>query len=246
MQEENRQVVLGCWGVANTHDASGFDKYYREDVVYHGNDGEIRGRDNVKAYLQTFLTALPDIKLTVEDIFGEGDRVFSRARLQGTNTGEFNGMPPTGKSIDVSWIDERLPGSGRPNHRGVGNPRPAGAHTAARSGRVASAGREGLAGRRREMAMTTLQGIKDSTREPRVSADRKRMLQGFQVEERILDVGGIATSVLECGQGHPLVLLHGGIECGGVYWAPVIPQLARTDRLDHPRRPGAGRVGARR
>jgi steroid delta-isomerase-like uncharacterized protein len=104
MQEENRQVVLGCWGVANTHDASGFDKYYREDVVYHGNDGEIRGRDNVKAYLQTFMTALPDLKLTVEDIFGEGDRVFSRARLQGTNTGEFNGMPPTGRSVDISWI----------------------------------------------------------------------------------------------------------------------------------------------
>ncbi len=104
MQEENTQVVLGCWGVANSHDASGFDRYYSDDVVYHGNDGEIRDRDNVKAYLQTFMTALPDLKLTVEDIFGEGDRVFSRARLQGTNTGEFNGMPPTGKSIDISWI----------------------------------------------------------------------------------------------------------------------------------------------
>jgi steroid delta-isomerase-like uncharacterized protein len=104
MKEENRQVVLGSWGVANTHDASGFDRYYAEDVVYHGNDGDIRGRENVKAYLQTFMTALPDLKLTVEDIFGEGDRVFSRARLQGTNTGEFNGMPPTGRSIDISWI----------------------------------------------------------------------------------------------------------------------------------------------
>ena len=73
-------------------------------TVTTGNDGEIRGRENVKAYLQTFMTALPDIKLTVEDIFGEGDRIFSRARLQGTNTGEFNGMPPTGRSIDISWI----------------------------------------------------------------------------------------------------------------------------------------------
>jgi len=104
MQEETRQVVLGCWGVANSHDASGFDKYYAEDVVYHGNDGEIRGRDNVKAYLQTIMTALPDIKLTIEDLFGEGDRVFSRARVQATNTGEFNGMPPSGKSIDIAWI----------------------------------------------------------------------------------------------------------------------------------------------
>jgi steroid delta-isomerase-like uncharacterized protein len=104
MNEEIRQVVLGCWGVANTHDASGFDKYYAQDVVYHGNDGEIRGRENVKAYLQTFMTALPDIRFTIEDIFDEGDRVFSRARLQGTNTGEFNGMAPTGNKVDISWI----------------------------------------------------------------------------------------------------------------------------------------------
>ena len=104
MNDENREVVLGCWEAANAHDAEGFDRDYAEDVVYHGNDGEIRGRENVKAYLQGFLTALPDIKFTIEDIFGEGDRVFSRARLQGTNTGEFNGMPPTGKPIDVRWV----------------------------------------------------------------------------------------------------------------------------------------------
>ena len=104
MQEDAKQVVLGCWEVANSHDASGFDDYYAEDVVYHGSEGEIRGRDNLKAYLQTFLSALPDLKLTVEDVFGEGDRVFSRARLEGTNSGEFNGMPPTGKRIDIRWI----------------------------------------------------------------------------------------------------------------------------------------------
>jgi predicted ester cyclase len=54
------------------------------------------------------MSALPDIKLTVEDIFGEGERIFSRTRLQGTNTGEFNGMPPTGKRIDVRWIAARV------------------------------------------------------------------------------------------------------------------------------------------
>ena len=104
MPEDNKQVVLDCWAVANSHDPAGFDRYYAEDVVYYGNDGEVRGRENVKAYLGGFMTALPDLKLTIEDIFGEGDRVFSRARLQGTNTGEFNGMPPTGKSIDLRWV----------------------------------------------------------------------------------------------------------------------------------------------
>jgi steroid delta-isomerase-like uncharacterized protein len=104
MNDQNKKAVLGCWAAANNHDATGFDRYYAEDVLYHGNDGEIRGRENVKAYLQGYMTALPDLRLTVEDIFGEGDRVFSRVRLQGTNTGQLRGMPPTGKRIDIAWV----------------------------------------------------------------------------------------------------------------------------------------------
>ena len=51
---------------------------------------------------------------------------------------------------------------------------------------------------------------------------------------------GTATSVLEAGAGPPLVLLHGGIECGGVYWAPVISRLAESYRVVVPDVPGLG------
>ena len=105
MSDQNKDVVRGCWEVANRHDASGFDTYYDKDVVYHGGGSEdIRGRENVKAYLQGYLSAFPDIKLTIEDIFGEGDKVFSRARMEGTNTGTLLGMPPTGKRVEIRWI----------------------------------------------------------------------------------------------------------------------------------------------
>ena len=104
MLEDNKKVVLDCWEAANRRDAAGFDSVYDEEVVYHGNDGDVHGRDDVKAYLQRFFVALPDLKLSVEDIFGEADRVFSRARLQGTHLGEINGIAPTGKAIDLRWI----------------------------------------------------------------------------------------------------------------------------------------------
>lgn len=104
MSEQNKEVVRGCWNVAGSHDVSGFDRYYDKDVIYHGGDAEIRGLDNLKAYLQGYLTAFPDLQVTVEDIFGEGDKVFSRARIQGTNTGQLMGMPATGKSFDLRWI----------------------------------------------------------------------------------------------------------------------------------------------
>lgn len=69
---------------------------------------------------------------------------------------------------------------------------------------------------------------------------RDQLLRGLPVQERRLDVGGIATSVLQAGQGPPLLLLHGGIECGGVYWAPVVSRLAERHLVVVPDVPGLG------
>src|SRR6266508_5321031 len=88
--------------------------------------------------------------------------------------------------------------------------------------------------------MTTMHETKDSTRASRATVARERLLRGVQVQVRRLDVGGVATSVLECGQGRPLILLHGRIEWGGVYWAPVLGQLAQSHRLIIPDIPGLG------
>ena len=70
---------------------------------------------------------------------------------------------------------------------------------------------------------------------------RDRMLAGVPVTERMLDIDGVATCVLEGGSGPPLVLLHGGIECGGAMWAPVLAQLADHHRVIVPDVPGLGK-----
>jgi len=69
---------------------------------------------------------------------------------------------------------------------------------------------------------------------------RARLLTGIRITERRLDVTGVSTAVLEAGDGPPMVLLHGGIETGGVYWGPVISQLAESHRLVVPDAPGVG------
>lgn len=69
---------------------------------------------------------------------------------------------------------------------------------------------------------------------------RSLMLAGVPVRERRLQVAGVSTVVLEGGAGPPLVLLHGGIECGGVVWAPVLGALAESHRLVVPDMPGLG------
>jgi 2-hydroxymuconate-semialdehyde hydrolase len=69
---------------------------------------------------------------------------------------------------------------------------------------------------------------------------RQQMLAGVPVTARTIEVDGVATAVLEAGDGPPLLLLHGGIECGGVMWTPVLSRLAEHRRIVVPDIPGLG------
>jgi pimeloyl-ACP methyl ester carboxylesterase len=73
-----------------------------------------------------------------------------------------------------------------------------------------------------------------------VDPDRERMLADLAVTERRVRLAGVSTALLEAGEGSPLVLLHGGIECGGAYWAPLVRELAPNHRLVIPDVPGLG------
>jgi 2-hydroxymuconate-semialdehyde hydrolase len=66
------------------------------------------------------------------------------------------------------------------------------------------------------------------------------MLAGLASTPRTLNVDGISTAVNVFGDGPPLLLLHGGIECGGAMWAPVLNALASHHRVVVPDVPGLG------
>jgi pimeloyl-ACP methyl ester carboxylesterase len=72
-----------------------------------------------------------------------------------------------------------------------------------------------------------------------VGDPRSRLLAGVPVTERRLQVAGVSTAVLECGDGPPIVLLHGQ---GGfaALWLSAIPGLAATHRVIAPDLPGLG------
>jgi pimeloyl-ACP methyl ester carboxylesterase len=69
---------------------------------------------------------------------------------------------------------------------------------------------------------------------------RDRMLGDLAPTQRRVTAAGVDTAYYEIGEGPPLVLLHGGIECGGVMWSPVVGALARQYRVIVPDVPGMG------
>lgn len=68
---------------------------------------------------------------------------------------------------------------------------------------------------------------------------RERLIGPLPVEERRLELAGISTSLLEGGDGPPLVLLHGPGEFAGK-WLRVLPDLVATNRVIAPDLPAHG------
>jgi predicted ester cyclase len=53
---------------------------------------------------ETLLRAFPDIHVAIEDLLTVGDKIVVRQTVTGTNTGEYRGMPPTGRPVTYNEI----------------------------------------------------------------------------------------------------------------------------------------------
>lgn len=71
-----------------------------------------------EAYL-FLLTAFPDISFTIENLIGEGDKVVARVRQRGTQAWAFQGVPASGRQMDVQQIHMFRIEDGRTTHRWV-------------------------------------------------------------------------------------------------------------------------------
>lgn len=65
----------------------------------------INSAEGYKQFAMMYHTAFPDLHFTIEDIFGEGDRVCLRWSCTGTHEGELMGIPPTGKTVNTLGND---------------------------------------------------------------------------------------------------------------------------------------------
>jgi steroid delta-isomerase-like uncharacterized protein len=89
------------------------DKNFDPNVVQINNTGNIVGIADFKAYYQNFLTGFSDVKFTVKDVFGQGNKIVKHWNFKGTHTGDFFGIPPTGKLVDIEGVTLVLMKNGR-------------------------------------------------------------------------------------------------------------------------------------
>jgi serine phosphatase RsbU (regulator of sigma subunit) len=77
-----------------------------ERYISHQPDGStlVRGPEDVKRFHREFHSAFSDFRISIEDQIAEGDKVVSRYAIRGIHQGEFRGMAPTGKEIELKGV----------------------------------------------------------------------------------------------------------------------------------------------
>ncbi len=51
-----------------------------------------------------FRSGMPDLRVVIEDMIADGDKVAVRYTLEGTHEGELFGVPPTGQRLSIKSI----------------------------------------------------------------------------------------------------------------------------------------------
>jgi steroid delta-isomerase-like uncharacterized protein len=101
---ENKEIVRRIYEEAiNNHDLDLLDNYILPSYVNHKNAGGLEG---VKQMFSMLLDAFPDLRFSVDSIGAEDDRVWLRTTMRGTQHGPFMGMPPSGKPVAVTTVNE--------------------------------------------------------------------------------------------------------------------------------------------
>jgi steroid delta-isomerase-like uncharacterized protein len=91
-------ISAGNLAVVDEH----FDRGWR----FHHDDvpPQPLGPEFLKGLVTIVRNGFPDARWTVHDMVSEGDKVVIRYSLSGTHRGEFRGMAPTGKQVQVNGI----------------------------------------------------------------------------------------------------------------------------------------------
>jgi predicted ester cyclase len=93
--EDNRALVRHWYEeVFNKKNVAAIDEFIAPNQI-----------ERAKQTITMYLSAFPDLHITVEDMIAEGDKIVARLTMRGTHQGAFLGIPPTGKQVTGTAID---------------------------------------------------------------------------------------------------------------------------------------------
>jgi predicted ester cyclase len=73
-------------------------------VVVSPTGGVLEGRREIESIYRLWFTAFPDLVFANEDLIVDDRRIALFCRVSGTHGGEFFGVPPTGRRIEIPAV----------------------------------------------------------------------------------------------------------------------------------------------
>lgn len=106
-EKENENIVRRIFDeLLNGDNVDVAEEIISANYVEHAPlPGQATGVEGLKERVSMLRSAFPDFHYVIEDLISGGDKVVSRWTMHGTHQGEFMGLSPTGKQIEVSGID---------------------------------------------------------------------------------------------------------------------------------------------
>jgi steroid delta-isomerase-like uncharacterized protein len=82
------------------------DDFFAATYMHHDPASpHMRNRDDLKQGLRAFRAGCPDLHITTEDLFADGDMITKRWTYHATHTSDLAGLPPTGNRITMSGLE---------------------------------------------------------------------------------------------------------------------------------------------
>lgn len=106
MQSTDELKALVRRAIGSNHGAGGdATAIFAPDFVVHMPGQPPMDRTSFEHMLDGFSTAFPGYTFEIEDQVAQGDIVANRVTWRGVHGGDFNGIPATGRSIELHGIN---------------------------------------------------------------------------------------------------------------------------------------------
>ena len=106
MLEDHKSILRRFYEEISAGHLDVIDELVADDAVEHEEfPGLEPNKEGVRQYFTLLRQAFPDLRMEPHEMVAEGDLVCARVTMTGTHEGDFLGMAPTGKPIEVETID---------------------------------------------------------------------------------------------------------------------------------------------
>ncbi|KKD38071.1 MAG: ester cyclase [Limnoraphis robusta] len=100
----NKDVVRQFFEIYNSQDYEAAYKCMASNYLDHGLP-QVQSVEDAIKILKSTHTSFPDIKVVIDDLIEENDKVVFRGHFSATHLGEFVGIAPTGVRVEFEALE---------------------------------------------------------------------------------------------------------------------------------------------